>query len=921
MSHILQFSDEACVDRAQVGGKAANLGVLARAGFPVPPGFVVARSAYDAVIATRLGERIAAILAVVDFANADSVDEGARRIRELVTAAPLPAPLAAAITEAYTALGPDRYVAVRSSGTAEDLADASFAGQHDTYLDMQGNAVVLDAVKRCWASLWTARAVAYRHANGFDQLAVSLAVVVQDMVEAEVAGVMFTANPLSMATDRIVVNASWGLGEGVVSGILTPDEFTLDKKSSRLLHTVTGAKERQVVRNPATGRGTVTEPVPTELRGVNTLTPAQLAALAELGRRVERHYGGMPQDIEWAFAKGTFQLLQARDITGVEFTWDEEVDAWQRDPDEPGVIWTRGFADEFWTGAVTPLFYSVRAREFTDCQRHAARIWGLGDLASTRRFKYHRAEVYLSTKSQGLFVHYTVPGMFRSGPAVDYFPPSIRAELAARPFPLARYLWMHARILRVPEQRISKWMGLLQDYLDHRITEADGLDAARLAALTDEELLGHIAGMIAFTTRLLDVMWTGFLVHGAAVLYLLGAILAKWYDGANAMVYADLITGLPKRTITLQENLDLWELAERIRSSPELVALFHSSEPREFFARLRGHPAGAEATRQYDHILKSHGHRGHADRDFWFTRRAEDPAVDYRALQSLLSSSAGAPRPDAREPELVKAREAARADVIERLRRRPFGRLRVRIFESVLAYALRFLVIRDDERHYIDRATYAKKRAFAELGRRLVERGLLANADDHYFLTYEELLELFAGRATRRLVEARVRGRRRQFERFQAKQYQPPLYLRDGEEHREEVDVAAVQDGSQLAGIGTSRGIVTGTARVVHDLKDIGRVRAGEILVTNSTDPGWTPVFAVISGLVLETGGMLAHGSCLSREYGLPALTVANATRLIPDGATITVDGGTGRVSLVASGDLSATPPPASPAEPPARTA
>ena len=165
-----------------------------------------------------------------------------------------------------------------------------------------------------------------------------------------------------------------------------------------------------------------------------------------------------------------------------------------------------------------------------------------------------------------------------------------------------------------------------------------------------------------------------------------------------------------------------------------------------------------------------------------------------------------------------------------------------------------------------------------------------------------------------------MRGRRRQFERFHAKQYLPPLYLRDGEEYREDAEVATVQDGALLAGIGTSRGTVTGTARVVHDLKDIGRVRAGEILVTNSTDPGWTPVFAVISGLVLETGGMLAHGSCLSREYGLPAVTVANATRRIPDGATITVDGGSGRVSLVAAEDLSATPPPAAAAALPSRT-
>jgi pyruvate,water dikinase len=208
------------------------------------------------------------------------------------------------ITEAYAALGPDPYVAVRSSGTAEDMADASFAGLHDTFLDVKGADSVIDAVKDCWASLWTARATAYRKARGFDHLAVSLPVVVQMMAEADVAGVMFTANPLTAATNEIVINASWGLGESVVSGAVTPDEFVIDTDTLRVKRRILGSKARETVRNPQSGRGTLTREVDEDRRSAYSLTDDQLNALARLGRRITRHYREVPQDIEWALVDG-----------------------------------------------------------------------------------------------------------------------------------------------------------------------------------------------------------------------------------------------------------------------------------------------------------------------------------------------------------------------------------------------------------------------------------------------------------------------------------------------------------------------------------------------------------------------------------------------------------------------------------------
>jgi hypothetical protein len=341
VSYIVRFRADGSDDHGLVGGKAASLGRLARAEFPVPPGFTVSTRAHESFLqAGRLNEQIAEILGSIDFGDATAIDTQTARIRALITDSPMPDEVVAAIAADYRALGDDPYVAVRSSGTAEDLADASFAGMHDTYLDVRGEQDVLDAVRRCWASMWTARATAYRHNGKHDQEAARLAVVVQTMVESDVSGVMFTANPMTARTDEIVVNASWGLGEGIVSGVLTPDEYLLAKGNLKIKARTVGAKEKQVRRNPETSRGTVLVDTPQQDRDRSSLSDEHLVELADLGRRVMDFYGGLPQDIEWALVGEQLHLLQSRPVTGAEFTWDEEVDGWYDVPEDEDTIWT-----------------------------------------------------------------------------------------------------------------------------------------------------------------------------------------------------------------------------------------------------------------------------------------------------------------------------------------------------------------------------------------------------------------------------------------------------------------------------------------------------------------------------------------------------------------------------------------------------
>ena len=308
------------MDPALAGGKGASLGKLIGAGFPVPGGFVVSTHAYAAFLAANdLQPYINGILDGLDCGNLEQVERKTARIRDRIAAGDFPEPLADAIRDAYRALGHDLFVAVRSSGTAEDLAGTSFAGLHDTWLDIRGDQALLNAVRRCWASMWTGRAVAYRHGRGFGEEELSIAVVVQIMVEADVSGVMFIGNPMNARADEIVVNASWGLGEAVVSGLVNPDDYILDAKTGLPKARRLGDKALTIRRSDPPEGGTVKEPTDPALRQRLTLTDRQLKELAALGVSVTSYYEGVPQDVEWALSGGRFHLLQCRPVTGVEF--------------------------------------------------------------------------------------------------------------------------------------------------------------------------------------------------------------------------------------------------------------------------------------------------------------------------------------------------------------------------------------------------------------------------------------------------------------------------------------------------------------------------------------------------------------------------------------------------------------------------
>jgi pyruvate,water dikinase len=900
------FTDPACSDPSVSGGKGANLARMTAAGLPVPAGFCVTTEAYaEFVRQAGLRDRIAETVAAAT-GTAGEVEAATAGLRAAMVAAPVPDGLGDAIVAAYWKLGGaggSSYVAVRSSGTAEDLAGASFAGLHDTYLDIHGIDEVLDAVKRCWASMWTARATSYRATRGFDQLAARIAVVVQSMVSAEVAGVMFTANPLTGACDEIVVNASWGLGEALVSGIATPDEHILALPDLRVKDQRLGAKERRVVRDPSSESGTVTEDVPPADRERFALSPEQLRGLGEMGRRVMAYYGGIPQDIEWALepapvgqAGARLYLLQSRPATGADFSWDEDLEVWRAHPDNPSILWSRSWADEVWNGGISPFAYSYRGEVFTRALANNAKLWGLRPIEEPV-FRYHRGTAYYNTGVDQRMVQETALPAFRVGPLLNHVPPDKHDEVRAAKLSVLSYLWMHARIavLGRPVHGAFNYFRTVDDYLHNRVEEANGLSREQLAALPDDDLIAHVESLVELKGKNTEDQWTEFFIMARDAVSVLAGVIAKWHDPDPRAVLTDLLTGGPVRTTTAEENLWLWRLAMSIRGSEELRRLF-AEHGVGYLQAFEGSEDGRAFLAEYERFMAAHGHRGHADRDIYHPRRADDPAIDHRNFATLLAVTDPVD-PLSREDE-VNARRTAVTEAVERnLRSQAFGGLKAKLFRGLLGYAHRFFLYRDNQRHYFDRYTYSMKRACLEIGGRLAARGALTDPEDAYFLGRHECYELLRGAPATELTRAKIAGRRANFLRMADREARLPKYLRDG--RAVSFDTGGAAGGGGLVGVGTSRGVVTGRARVVLRLADMGQVREGDILVTNSTDPGWTPVFTLLSAIVLETGGMLAHGSLLAREYGFPAVQIADATSLIPDGAMITVNGDTGEVVLV----------------------
>ncbi|MCY4426758.1 MAG: PEP-utilizing enzyme [Halieaceae bacterium] len=910
MKQIVWFHDEEINSIDLVGGKGTNLGRLAKSGFDVPEGFVVTAGAYsEFLVASGIKTEIAQLIETLNAKDADDIEKRSLQVRMLIEQKEIPSDLVANVSEAYGRIGIETYVAVRSSGIAEDLGDASFAGMHDTYLDISGLDHLLTALKRCWASLWTARAVSYRESMGFDHFESPIAVVIQRMVQAKVAGVVFTANPVNAATNEIVVDAGWGLGESVVSGMTMPDQFVVDTNTLIIKAKTLGTKEVQIIRDPGSEAGVKEIETAPEQRSIFCLNDEQVSTLSKLSCKVEDEYDGLPQDIEWAMDEhGKFYLLQSRPVTGVELFWGEDLAFGNSaELEKPTTVWTSSWADEQWTGAITPLMFTFRSECFSKGAYRSARLCGVSEVVDADGnpkepvFKFYRSKAYYNSNVERLMLENITLPIFRDYPHVlDHVAPQWHDEVKAAPLKLADVLAMHLGAIDSGDRAVGpyKYFDCFYEWYNGRADKVEGLSQSEIEALSDSDLKSYIDTHIREEIDYVDELWFGFYVYSRDAFCALQWILENWYDGDTFAAMGALMSGTTERTPTTVENLQLWKLAEKIRASSSLKAIFEKSSEAAFFDDLQATDEGKRFLEEHGEFVQRYPHRGHEDRDFYFERRGENPGLDYGALLALINSE-NVSNPEENEERVNAERERFIQEVVDNITEKQLGGLKAGAFKVLFDWISRFLVFRDQLRYASDICLYQAKRGYVELGKRLCERNLIKDENDYYFLGMQELFDFFDGNAKNALVRAKIDGRKRDFERCRSGQADLPTYIQNNRAAEFSNASEEEAEDSSLQGIGTSRGAVTGRAKVIRNIKDINRVEKDDILITHSTDPGWTPVFLIIKGLVLETGGLLAHGSTLSREYGLPAVQYPKAMDVIPDGALVRVDGNTGKIKII----------------------
>jgi pyruvate,water dikinase len=883
---ILKLDAEA-LSLANAGGKGANLNRLIRAGMPVPPGYVISTAAYrHFVAANELQAEIERISQVGK--DPAAFEDASRQIRDLFSAGSMPDELAMAIGEAVQDFG-DRPLAARSSATAEDLPEASFAGQQESYLNVRGRKALLEAVRLCWSSLWTARAMAYRREQGISPAEVSLAVVVQEMAPAESAGVLFTINPLTGNRGEMLVNATWGLGESLVAGRVNPDSLVLDKASGEIKEQELGDK---ALMTRAAEAGTAEVPVPEEQRSLPAITAEEAAELAALCRQVEALFGS-PQDIEWALASGRIYLLQSRPVTALDSQAPGQApgdDAWPPQINVaplPFDYWSQMDMGERWPEPVTPFTWSTAEPMIAENQARSDSVRAIKgpfvDQVQWSRREYGR--VYFN---EGAMVH-----LLRDGfgmPAA-----SISSAMGGQAHDQGAddgWRW-GTFIRRIPAvvKMSLKWERDLKEYPDLFPIIDDWVEtflAADLSAADDAQLWAESQSI--WYRRLMDAMDYHAVATGASSNNM-GMLVSfvKRSTGDEQFAYR-LMSGL-KDVIAAEIVPALWQMANKLRELG-LADVVLKNDPAMALTELRRALGGEPFLELLEAFLRRHGHRCMSEAEWLFPRWIEVPEQVVESIGGYLRAG-DEYNPLAAEAKQRQDREQATAEVEGKL-----DPLRRAYFRWALRRAHNTIRLRDNGQHYLVKLLLPMRIIYATLGQRWASRDWLEEADDFFFLVVPEIEgTIFAGKPQKAGLDLRkiVAQRRVAYDYWRTARFPETLGV-DGRPMRPVLGVSATD---VLSGIPASGGLARGRAAVIQSPAEAGRVEAGQILVTRSTDPGWTPLFSIVDGLVLEVGGQLSHGAIVAREYGLPAVVnVAEATSRIRDGLVVVVDGTEGVVRL-----------------------
>ncbi len=855
------------VDFPDVGGKGANLGEMISSGLPVPGGFVLLTVSYRRFVqANGLDQKINNLLEKVDENDLESLERAAAKIQALFEEVAIPGDILAGIKSAYESIGRTE-VAVRSSATAEDLPGTSFAGQYNTYLNVRGNEELYETIKKCWASLWNYRALSYRVKQNIGNSDLAHGVVVQKMVDAEKSGILFTANPVNGRRDQMLLNSSWGLGEAIVGGEVTPDQWIMDKESNDILEERAGKKEVMTIRKD---QGIELVTVPSGKQDQVSLGRDEVLSLLELGHKVEQYFGS-PQDIEWAYQGGEFYLVQTRPITSL-YPLPEPVKGrgglrvhvnmnilsqgmqepltpmgyhvYMKNVVGPAKLFSKKIKDEddlWWCQSVGGRMFLDYTELVRDEKKWEAMIYNdyfsdQDPLAAKALLQWLQKNKEEITAQKSVMVPYMLRNII---PFLKLFWPMGSAMAYGTLFPLKGRAKAIAEFKKVAEDTRHRAGSLktIEDKLDYI-----------------DERLDYFINM-AWSTLSLIAPSFGNLEKAKKM-------AARYLEDTSDFRLVE--KSLPYNATT-EMGMEMMKIAKALDQRGEKPSL-ETPEIRVFLAK--------------------YGHRSVEEVDIGIPRWDEEPDYVLGLIKSYIDNQSY-------EQGLnnfyrgAEEAEAAIERITTRLEEAGNKRLAARVEKKLRNYREIF-GLREESKFTLTQIYHVIRRLFIEIGEELKAKGLLDETLDIFFLHFKDI------RSGENLKE-KVAANREAYNRYITLKA-PRLLISTGES----IYAAAEEVDGSLAGIPVSAGVYEGRARVLYSPEEISRIKKGDILVTRGTNPAWTPMFLNLGAIVMESGGPISHGAVVAREYGIPAVVgVGEATSLIKDGQIVRVNGESGQVTLV----------------------
>ncbi|TBX71439.1 phosphoenolpyruvate synthase [Bacillus mycoides] len=866
-SFVLDFQEIEKTQLSLVGGKGLNLGELSNIqGIQVPEGFCVTTIGYEkAIEQNEAFQALLSQLAMLKIEDRAQIAEISKKIRETIMEVEIPSDVVEAVAHYLSRFGNEHAYAVRSSATAEDLPYASFAGQQDTYLNIIGKEAILQHVRKCWASLFTDRAVIYRMQNGFEHSQVSICVVVQRMVFPQASGILFTADPITCNRKVLSIDASFGLGEALVSGLVSADNYKV--KEGEIAEKMIATKKLAIYALKE--GGTETKQINLAQQKIQTLTEQQILQLAQIGRQIEAYFG-CPQDIEWCLVNDTFYIVQSRPITTlypIPEANDQENHVYvsvghqqmMTDPLKPlgmSLFQLTSFGPRFQAGG--RLFVDVAQRLASPASRELL----LNTIGNSEPLIKDALTTVIERDD---FIKLLPDDVKEKGLGKSMPPTSSQPQIESDPAIVMDLIKNSQASIEELKQNIQTKSGL--DVLDFILEDIQQL----------KKILFHPQSMAVLMAGMNASSW-------------INEKMEQWLGEKNV---ADTLSQSVQNNITSEMGLALLDVADVIRPYPEVIVYLQHIEDDSFLDELVKFEGGDKAQDAIYAFLNKYGMRCSGEIDITKTRWSEKPTTIIPMILNNIrdfETGAGKRKFEAGLQEALKKEE----ELLERLQHLPDGKQKIEETKRMIRNIRNFIGYREYPKYGMINRYFIYKQAILKEAEKLLQNSIIHEIEDIYYLTFEELHEVVC---TNKLDYKVINNRKNEFKLY-AKLTPPRVITSDGEiitgkYKRENLPVEAI------VGLPVSSGVIEGRARVILNMED-ANLEDGDILVTAFTDPGWTPLFVSIKGLVTEVGGLMTHGAVIAREYGLPAVVgVENATKLIKDGQRIRVHGTEGYIEIL----------------------